>query len=109
MDTDKATTRPWRVWNPNKCDNSCSIAGPNGERIASLVDLAAGRDGHGHDPEGAAATLAANAALIVQAVNAHDVLVDALESLLFACRDGIVLPRDCAHQQARAALTLARE
>ncbi len=34
-------------------------------------------------------------------------LLAALESLLFAARDGSVLHRDCAHKQARAAILKA--
>lgn len=34
-------------------------------------------------------------------------LLTALQTLLFACRDGAVLPRDHAHQEASAAIALA--
>ncbi len=34
-------------------------------------------------------------------------LLEALQTLLYACRDGAVLPRDAAHKQARAALVKA--
>ena len=42
-----------------------------------------------------------------QLVNSHAELLTALQTLFFACRDGIVLPRDCAHKQARTAIAKA--
>ena len=45
----------------------------------------------------------ANARLIAASPD----LLDALITLLFACRDGAVLPRDSAHAQARAAIAKA--
>ena len=40
---------------------------------------------------------------------AAEKMYKALKTLLFACRDGAVLPRDCAHKQARDAIEAAEE
>ena len=97
MSTSKATARPWRVG-----DAGTTVFGPpNGNpspKTIATISYAKLRGVEQYDES------AANAALIVRAVNSHEALVAALRDLL----DGSE-PWDVRATQARAALALAEQ
>lgn len=99
------TPTPWRI--VSERDDELKVKGPQGEWVADCAD---GFWSDEADGWLMAEESAANAALIVRAVNAHAELVEALEHLLkVRTREGVKpQSRDAAEAKARALLTKLR-
>lgn len=102
MNTEKQpahTPTPWHL------HNSETIDGPKGEWIATVKPIL---------PGARLGEAAANAALIVRAVNSHAALVEALSEVLalYDCGGDFYIPYDVATKRLgriRAALKLAKQ
>ena len=103
-----ATPRPWKVGYRNEADNALVIT-EDVESISKAIPICDVRpQPHYHD------TQAANAALIVQAVNSYDAMREALEQAAtminseYCTHDGRCGNKpECAAQFCYAALALA--